>query len=201
MLPGHWLQIRSLQEEASNKQGHLRRLEDDIAAKMTDTHALNRECDKATVSFAEQEHHLQEVAERLRVSSEQARAAREATQEAGGRVAAAEQALEAASLQALQSEQRLSERIESSKAAISAFFALKKQANAREWELGKARSSLQQALARQQEALAALESRNLVTGVQQAAEAQEASPASRPSRHWQYLATHHPRPYYNHAFV
>lgn len=52
-------QTCALQEESSNKQAHLKRLKDDIATKMEETHALNRECDKATVSFAEQEHQLQ----------------------------------------------------------------------------------------------------------------------------------------------
>jgi predicted nucleic acid-binding Zn-ribbon protein len=160
-----------------NKQAHLKRLKDDIAAKMEDTHALNRECDKATVSFAEQEHQLQEVSSRLLTSSAQAEGAREAKQRALEQVQGAEQALEAAVQGALDSEQRLATRIQASKEAISAFFALKKEANAKEWELSKAKTTLEQRIGRQQELLAGLESGNLVTSVKLAAEATEASPS------------------------
>ena len=168
-------QSHLLLEETSNKQAHLKRLKDDIAAKMEDTHALNRECDKATVSFAEKEHQLQEVVTRLSASAQQAAHAKKVKCEAAAQARSAEQELEAAKEQALHSEEQLAERIESSKAAISAFFALKREANVQEWELSKAKATLEQSISRQVEQLAVLESRNLVTSVQLEAEKKEAS--------------------------
>lgn len=112
---------------------------------------------------------------RLSASSQQAAEAKEAKREVAQQVRGAEQALEAASQQALDSEQLLAGRIESSKATISAFFALKKEANAKEWELSKAKTSLEQSINKQTELLVGLESRNLVKSVELAAEAKEAS--------------------------
>lgn len=127
------------------------------------------------MNFAEQEHQLQDVRDLLKSTAQQAKVEKEAKQRAAEQVRDAEQALEAAKQQALDSEKLLAERIESSKASISAFFSLKKEANAKEWELRKAKVSLEQRINRQAELLSGLESHNLVTKLKLESEAQEAS--------------------------
>lgn len=162
------------EEEICNKKAHLRRLRDDIASKMTDTHALNRECDKATVSFAEAQHQQLCVAARLQSSSLLVSESRTEKENMMKEVQMKEAELEMATKAAGLSEKELSERIDRSKATISCFFTLKKEVNAKEWELSKARRTLEQAVIRQEEILAELQSKSLVISVQQEADAQEA---------------------------
>jgi hypothetical protein len=161
--------------EESNKQSHLKRLQDNIAAKMSDTQALNRECDKATVSFAEQEHSQQGMMERLMASSASVEQIQTRKHEAEEALARAEELLQEEREAVGVSEEKLAERIAASKASISSFFVLKKEANTKEWELSKVKTGLQQRIEAQQEVLASLESENLLMAVQEGAEKQEVS--------------------------
>lgn len=181
--PRSWYLIRvmifkaqSLLEGAiSNKKAHLKRLEDDIFAKMEDTHALNRECDKATICVSEQEHSVGQLALHAQSAAVQASDAQHAKKMAAERAHEGELALDEVQREANISEQRLSTRIESSKASIAAFFALKKEANAKEWELSKAKASLAEAVDKQRRILSGLESDILVASVKLTAETREAS--------------------------
>jgi len=162
-----------LADASANKKAHLKRLQDDIRSKMEATHALNRECDKATVDLSAQEKVIEDLGPQAEATAVLASAAREAKEVAAEKLRKGELELKEAQEQACVSEQLLTSRIESSKASISTFFELKKKVNAKEWEANKAKANVEQAVGKQLQTLTDIESHLLVVDVKLVAATQE----------------------------